>query len=354
MVWNENENGKVSDSITEDKLDYLKSEVRRLGNEAKAWREDSQNRDASGKLNHITKTEIFPPDGSTRKSPCTVEDVRLGQELTAILNQITPGVPVINEESPEEANLEIRQRSDRYWTIDPIDGTSNFIDPTRKHYGLLIGLVEQGRPTFGITYYPEYDMLNYVEGDKAYMEMGGQKIPLQVKPWQAVEADGSPNKLETTPQSEGAIYGTRWVRNSEGKYDVRMHAADVSARFTTIRNPESQPYTAMRGGIISPKGQHIDTSDFPDEALVLLNKAQLASLNGGGYDWDYAAREAIFNAAGGEFVAKYNGKPPVYGKTQPEVRGSSRLWMPPVYAAHPQTLEALELSKNEPAQGQGR
>ena len=59
-------------------------------------------------------------------SPVTTAD-RLAHELIiAELNRLSPGIPVLSEESPP-AEFDDRHSWPHYWLIDPLDGTKEFI-----------------------------------------------------------------------------------------------------------------------------------------------------------------------------------------------------------------------------------
>ena len=110
-----------------------------------------------------TNNQVYSkPDNSV----VTKADIAIGQEVEAFLKEHTPDIPVINEESPEalaryqaacaKAKAEGRA-GPTFWTIDPIDGTSNYATTDRNsdNYAVMLGLVEDGKPTFGMNYYPQ-------------------------------------------------------------------------------------------------------------------------------------------------------------------------------------------------------
>lgn len=76
-------------------------------------------------------------------------DHRVEQLIRERLNSNFPNVPVIGEEfGGDQAMI--------YWSVDPIDGTSNFLSGL-PIWAVSVGLVEDGTPTLGVIFAP---MLN--------------------------------------------------------------------------------------------------------------------------------------------------------------------------------------------------
>jgi myo-inositol-1(or 4)-monophosphatase len=77
-----------------------------------------------------------------------VTEVDLASEraIRRMLEQATPGIPVVGEESGGEAG-------DRYWLVDPLDGTVNYLHGFWA-VGVSVALVEEGRPVAGAVHAP--------------------------------------------------------------------------------------------------------------------------------------------------------------------------------------------------------
>lgn len=86
------------------------------------------------------------------KSPLTEADMASHHALLALLNVLFPDVPVLSEES-DPVDYETRQHWQRYWLVDPIDGTKEFIK-RNDEFTLNLALVEDGVPVFGIVHAP--------------------------------------------------------------------------------------------------------------------------------------------------------------------------------------------------------
>lgn len=85
-------------------------------------------------------------------SPLTKADLASHHVIVDALKQLTPDTPIISEESgvPE---YEQRKEWSRYWLVDPLDGTKEFIKKNGE-FTVNIALVEQNKPVLGIVYVP--------------------------------------------------------------------------------------------------------------------------------------------------------------------------------------------------------
>ena len=72
-------------------------------------------------------------------SPVTRADLEVYQILTEALTKYTPDIPVVSE----EANIPYEQRKEfeKFWIIDPIDGTKEFVKQTNE-FTINLGLIE--------------------------------------------------------------------------------------------------------------------------------------------------------------------------------------------------------------------
>ena len=61
----------------------------------------------------------------TDDSPVTAADIAAHQIIVQGLMTLTPAIPVLSEEDPP--SWDIRQHWQRYWLVDPLDGTKEFI-----------------------------------------------------------------------------------------------------------------------------------------------------------------------------------------------------------------------------------
>jgi 3'(2'), 5'-bisphosphate nucleotidase len=93
------------------------------------------------------------------RSPLTQADLRSHQVIATALAALTPNIPVLSEESAEIPFSE-RSRWPRYWLVDPLDGTKEFLSRNGE-FTVNIALVEGHEPVLGIVYAPARDGLYY-------------------------------------------------------------------------------------------------------------------------------------------------------------------------------------------------
>lgn len=86
------------------------------------------------------------------ESPLTLADTESHVLLQRGLQALTPSIPVLSEESPE-AELAGRRHWSRYWLVDPLDGTREFLAGTGE-FTVNIALVSKHRPVLGVLYHP--------------------------------------------------------------------------------------------------------------------------------------------------------------------------------------------------------
>jgi 3'(2'), 5'-bisphosphate nucleotidase len=113
-------------------------------------------------------TAIAKADGS----PLTAADQASNDTILAGLASLTPGVPVLSEES---AGVPWRERCGwtRYWLVDPLDGTKEFLK-RNGDFTVNIALIEAGRPTLAVVHAPARGITYFAAaGAGAFRQDGG-------------------------------------------------------------------------------------------------------------------------------------------------------------------------------------
>lgn len=95
------------------------------------------------------------------ESPVTSADYAANEILVSGLGNLAPDIPIISEESPIK-DLAVREKWHRYWLLDPLDGTQEFISRSGD-FAVNIALVENGWPVMGIIYSPIQNKLYYAQ-----------------------------------------------------------------------------------------------------------------------------------------------------------------------------------------------
>jgi 3'(2'), 5'-bisphosphate nucleotidase len=77
---------------------------------------------------YVTAFDVTAKDDN---SPLTAADLASHHTIVAGLRELTPDIPVLSEES---AALPFAQRQAwrRYWLVDPLDGTKEFVKAQRR------------------------------------------------------------------------------------------------------------------------------------------------------------------------------------------------------------------------------
>ena len=201
------------------------------------------------------------------KSPVTDGDLVVNQLLTRKIQNLTPDIPIISEET---VNLEIKNKNKTFWLIDPIDGTKDYIkkkDEYTLNAALIIGL----KPAIGIVYAPAKNRLFFSYGkDLAFEINNGKKTILNCKKINPNEIIGLKN-FDITPSEVLEIYK---------KYKVSQ----------TLKMSSSLKFCIIASG----------------EADIYAAKARA-------FEWDIAAGHAILEHAGGS-ITTHEEKKFLYGK----------------------------------------
>ncbi len=167
------------------------------------------------------------------KSPVTLADEVAHGILLDGLRRIDPATPVVSEEA-EAAGFEARRGWGRFWLVDPLDGTKEFIK-RRAEFTVNVALIENGEPVLGVVEAPALDLLYWaVKGGGAWREEKGgpaQRIYSSVAapgtPLTVVESLSHPSPeleeyLQTIPVGRRVKAGSSlkfcWV--AEGRADV--------------------------------------------------------------------------------------------------------------------------------------
>lgn len=87
------------------------------------------------------------------QSPVTKADIASHDILVGGLMRMFPNIPVVSEEGDASFNERTVSTAERFWLVDPIDGTREYINRT-GHFTVCLGLVEDGVPVFGVVSAP--------------------------------------------------------------------------------------------------------------------------------------------------------------------------------------------------------
>ena len=94
------------------------------------------------------------------ESPLTQADLASNKLITDTIKKITPNIPILSEE--EFIEWDVRKEWKKYWLIDPLDGTKEFIKKNGE-FTVNIALIENNRPILGVIYAPVSNELYFAK-----------------------------------------------------------------------------------------------------------------------------------------------------------------------------------------------
>ena len=202
------------------------------------------------------------------RSPVTEADRAADRLIVAGLRAADPGIAVISEESTSAGAV---SADERFWLVDPLDGTREFVARTGE-FTVNIALIEDGRPVLGVLHAPVQNETYVADGQGSAVRIVG---------------DGSPQPISarSVPGGGPAVIASRSHRDAEtdayiaGLRPARIESAGSALKF----------------------------------GLLARGAADIYPRFGRTMEWDTAAGQAILAAAGGH-VRDLNGRELSYGK----------------------------------------
>lgn len=108
-------------------------------------------------------------------SPLTEADLQSNKIIKKFLQDT--GLPILSE---EDKDTKLRLKHDKLWIIDPLDGTSDFVNKTGE-FTTMIALVEKQKPVLGVISRPTTNTVFFAQHSKgAYKLENGMWKKLQV------------------------------------------------------------------------------------------------------------------------------------------------------------------------------
>lgn len=126
-------------------------------------------------------------------SPLTQADMAAHHIIVAGLQQLTPQLPILSEESTAIAYSE-RAQWQRYWLVDPLDGTREFVKRNGE-FTVNIALIDAHRPVLGVVHVPvsdtSYFAAEYLGAFKQQGESEPEMIAVRICPCDHIVVAGS-------------------------------------------------------------------------------------------------------------------------------------------------------------------
>jgi 3'(2'), 5'-bisphosphate nucleotidase len=205
-------------------------------------------------------------------SPVTAADQAAEDIILPRLRALTPDIPVVSEEEASKG-LSPDVTGSRFWLVDPLDGTKEFISGNGE-FTVNIALIEHGVPVLGVVVIPA--------------------------------------RRETFA---GAGVGSATLTDAAGTRAIAVRTCP-DAGLTVVGSRSHGDASAMdaflAGRVVAefkPAGSSLKL------CLIAKGEADLYPRLGTTMEWDIAAGHAVLLAAGGR-VETVDGKPFTYGKAE--------------------------------------
>ena len=210
-------------------------------------------------------------------SPLTQADLAAHEIIVAGLQRVTPDIPVVSEESALPSYTERRQWP-RYWLVDPLDGTKEFVNRNGE-FTVNIALIEDGSAVWGIVGVPVQAriFIGDVSQGRAWLQEQGELRPIH-------------GRRMSAHQSEVVVVASR----SHGGERLEAYLDELAGHFPALRR--------------QPVGSSLKL------CALACGEADCYPRLGPTSEWDIAAAHAVLRAAGGEVYTferealAYNGK----------------------------------------------
>lgn len=230
-------------------------------------------------LKVYNRSQGFVVDTKADNSPLTEADLAAHRILERGLTGLLDSVPVLSEESPMPG-FDERKAWERYWLVDPLDGTREFVNRNGE-FTVNVALIEAGEPVLGVVHVPVSN-ITYVGAQKlgASKREGDSVRPIRVRTIAERKSTGEPVELVAS----------------------RRHGAEAVERLLD-----------KVGQALGP----VETKNMGSSlklCLVAEGEADLYPRLAPTAEWDTAAAQAVVEAAGGvvlddQFrVLRYNSK----------------------------------------------
>ena len=210
----------------------------------------------------------FAVDRKADGSPVTAADHASEAIMLDALKTLTPDIPVVSEEQVEAGQIP-DVSAGRFWLVDPLDGTKEFVKRNGE-FAVVVGLVVDFKAVAGVIYAPVLDVLYAGAAGRAWRETGGRHEPISAR----------------AQAPDGLV--------------VAISRSHIGPKFESYL--ETLP---IKGRL--PCGSAIKFG------LLAAGEADIYPRFGQTMEWDTAAGHAILEAAGGRVETK-DGEPLVYGK----------------------------------------
>lgn len=206
----------------------------------------------------------LPVDAKADDSPLTQADLASHRVITEHLGKETPSIPVLSEEGrPETVD---RSGWRRFWCVDPLDGTKEFIKQTGQ-FTVNVALIEAGRPVLGVVHVPVREVTYFAaEGEAFKHEGSAEPVRIQTRKAPAETLTVVASRDHAGPEVEAIVerieaQGRRVEAAAMGSSLKFCLVAEGAADFYPRTVPTMEWDTAAAQAVVEAAGGRVMTTD---------------------------------------------------------------------------------------------
>jgi len=219
----------------------------------------------------------FAVETKADESPLTQADLASHRVIVAGLTKLTPDIPILSEEADPPAYA-VRQGWDRYWLIDPLDGTKEFVSRNGE-FTVNIALIVGHSAELGVVGLPTRSLV-----------YTGDTVAGLAQCFDLSTPDAAPRKLGGRSwQDAGGLVIV--ASRSHGGERLERYVSALESRFGAVAR--------------TPVGSSLKL------CILAEGRADIYPRLGPTSEWDIAAAHAVLSAAGGDVWA-IDGNPLLY------------------------------------------
>jgi 3'(2'), 5'-bisphosphate nucleotidase len=243
--------------------------------------------DAGRQIREIYQTD-FSVEQKADQSPLTLADT---QSHAVIQKALAPlGLPILSEEG-RAIPYDVRKTWTRFWLVDPLDGTKEFIKKNGE-FTVNIALIDQTRPVMGVIFVPVTGALYF-----SFPNRGAYVF--------SVPAAGLSDAMDLPDLVAASRPLPLDDRDDTDDYVIvgsRSHATEALTAFVDAKKNDHDHVTFISAG------------SSLKLCLVAEGKADIYPRLGPTMEWDTAAGQAIAEGAGRSVTCHDTGRPLSYNK----------------------------------------
>ena len=222
----------------------------------------------AGKISIDLRKKGLIKEIKSDNTPVSNGDLEVNEILINKINQLTPNIPIISEETSDNKSI---KNLENFWLVDPIDGTYDYIN-NKEEFTINAGLIIKRKPVAGLINAPAKNRMFYSYGENQAFELKNEKEI----------------KLDSTKK-----FNKDEIKFVSYSNDIKPEINKIHKKFDvkrTVRMKSSLKFCVIAAG---------EYDGYVAEPRAC--------------EWDIAAGHAILKHAGGS-ITDFDGNEILYGK----------------------------------------